>query len=195
MTFFKKKKASIWKEKILRNIFCATLDVSCWIPISGKIYFQALEHLCSTGQCRRGGLGRDDPWEDDEEWIGGGEEEEEVEVNLVEDLVVVEEKVGGDVNNIIVEELVKKVKEWREIVDQWSMISFKTRTGWKARLLKQRHVLLLPPQPTFSNTDQWIEKNEIFYVFFPCSFFSLPKVLLRKVKEKRLDSQKKEKGL
>jgi len=28
---------------------------------------EALEHLCSTGQCRRGGLGRDDPWEDDEE--------------------------------------------------------------------------------------------------------------------------------
>ena len=125
MTFFKKKKASIWKEKILSNIllhFCATLDVSCWIPISGKIYFQALEHLCSTGQCRRGGLGRDDPWEDDEEWIVGGEEDEEVvgeknevEVNEVEDLVVVEEKVGGDVNNIIV----KKVKEWRQIVDQW----------------------------------------------------------------------------
>ena len=39
-------------------------------------------------------------------------EKNEVEVNKVEDLVVVEEKVGGDVNNIIVEELVKKVKEW-----------------------------------------------------------------------------------
>ena len=34
-------------------------------------------------------------------------EKNEVEVNVVEDLVVVEEKVGGDVNNIIV----KKVKE------------------------------------------------------------------------------------
>ena len=38
-------------------------------------------------------------------------EKNEVEVNKVEDLVVVEEKVGGDVNNIKVEELVKKVKE------------------------------------------------------------------------------------
>ena len=38
-----------------------------------------------------------------------GGEKNEVEVNKVEDLVVVEEKVGGDVNNIIVEELVKKV--------------------------------------------------------------------------------------
>ena len=34
-------------------------------------------------------------------------EKNEVEVNEVEDLVVVEEKVGGDVNNIIV----MKVKE------------------------------------------------------------------------------------
>ena len=31
-------------------------------------------------------------------------EKNEVEVNVVEDLVVVEEKVGGYVNNIIVEE-------------------------------------------------------------------------------------------
>jgi len=28
---------------------------------------EALEHLCSTGQCRRGGLGREDPWDEDEE--------------------------------------------------------------------------------------------------------------------------------
>ena len=34
---------------------------------------------------------------------GVGGEKNEVEVDVVEDLVVVEEKVGGDVNNIIVE--------------------------------------------------------------------------------------------
>ena len=38
-------------------------------------------------------------------------EKNEVEVNVVEDLVVVEDKVGEVVNNIIVEELVKKVEE------------------------------------------------------------------------------------
>ena len=39
----------------------------CLADIS--FYLQALDHLCSTGQCRRGGLGREDAWEDDEEWM------------------------------------------------------------------------------------------------------------------------------